>query len=911
MSGSKRQNVKRADLPTPVTGGAGQPLATAATTPEQPRPTAPAPFGLKLLTSGYERSGPSPSAYAQLDWFAAPGTPASATWELEWSRAADFSQTPIKKTTTKPGEIRGLVPGVTYVRVRAVISGLPGLWSPSLAVTISPLSDAPPPVPMGLTAIWSPITGNLEMRCVRPAGEQVAGIRFRIYTAAGGTLLRTVDDAGGQYVWEREQQRADRGGALVLPAAASCYLLVNAVSWAGNLSADVTLAVTLTAPAAVTGLTTSWAGDTGTAGPTCRTSFTGTAATPFYDITVDGVAQPAITGQTSGTLAYDYDLGRNAADHSGTPDPVLSISVRGRDALGQLGPAATITATNAAPPTTTLSVFSGRFLIALTIGASAAADIKDYQIRVYRNGGASPVKTFFVNSLKPTYTPEDGSGIYTFDIAARDLFNQVGTPSAQTVGVDLIDPTQFVADLRAGLIYSDSAGTAQSVLAGLKDGDLATNVITYGASAGWGSTTADWQEEITTQIAEISLSVACSVYLGYSIDGTTWTWAYGGTPAAGRWTPTSTTTTEATAQAGAVTLAAGNWRVRLATPRRARFIRLARRNTTLSYALREFFPATLVRATYVEAENLAAISADLGTVTAGNVIGVVITGSTIRTAETGARIQLSGSTLAAIDAAGATRVAITPDGLKTFDSLGNVQIEATTATDGALLAGAAKVKLDKIGLSFIAATTATIDTGMAKWYTAGGGLFGVIDMYAPAAAAAQGRIEVGDYGSALGSRLLLSANRASVSNAEIRLINQSGVRRIELGLDSIGLAPSFTLDLTGVFIGGTNLTVSGNVSGAQYSATGTSGARVGMTYDNTNDAGYLFAILDGVAYKPLRIQTVGGGVILGNAAGAIGLFGSSGTTKPTITGSRAGNAALASLLTALANMGAVTNSTTA
>jgi hypothetical protein len=44
--------------------------------------------------------------------------------------------------------------------------------------------------------------------------------------------------------------------------------------------------------------------------------------------------------------------------------------------------------------------------------------------------------------------------------------------------------------------------------------------------------------------------------------------------------------------------------------------------------------------------------------------------------------------------------------------------------------------------------------------------------------------------------------------------------------------------------------------------------------------------------------------------GATGFFGSTGTTKPTITGSKGGNAALASLLTALANLGLVTDSTT-
>lgn len=45
--------------------------------------------------------------------------------------------------------------------------------------------------------------------------------------------------------------------------------------------------------------------------------------------------------------------------------------------------------------------------------------------------------------------------------------------------------------------------------------------------------------------------------------------------------------------------------------------------------------------------------------------------------------------------------------------------------------------------------------------------------------------------------------------------------------------------------------------------------------------------------------------------GGVGFFGSGGTTRPTITGSRGGNAALTNLLTALSNMGLITDSTTA
>ena len=62
-----------------------------------------------------------------------------------------------------------------------------------------------------------------------------------------------------------------------------------------------------------------------------------------------------------------------------------------------------------------------------------------------------------------------------------------------------------------------------------------------------------------------------------------------------------------------------------------------------------------------------------------------------------------------------------------------------------------------------------------------------------------------------------------------------------------------------------------------------------------------------------KLEQVGGSAttFLTFRDGAFGFFGSTGTSKQTITGSRGGNAALASLLTALANTGLITDSTTA
>jgi len=71
-----------------------------------------------------------------------------------------------------------------------------------------------------------------------------------------------------------------------------------------------------------------------------------------------------------------------------------------------------------------------------------------------------------------------------------------------------------------------------------------------------------------------------------------------------------------------------------------------------------------------------------------------------------------------------------------------------------------------------------------------------------------------------------------------------------------------------------------------------------------------FVVDDGSGDNAQCFHQHHGATSIGSAGTATGFFGSSGTTKPTITGSKSGNAALASLITALANLGLVTDSTT-
>lgn len=83
-----------------------------------------------------------------------------------------------------------------------------------------------------------------------------------------------------------------------------------------------------------------------------------------------------------------------------------------------------------------------------------------------------------------------------------------------------------------------------------------------------------------------------------------------------------------------------------------------------------------------------------------------------------------------------------------------------------------------------------------------------------------------------------------------------------------------------------------------------------MTLTGSNSTGGPKATLGVFGAVPLNINCNGQpGITLG-IAGAMGFFASAGTTKPTVAGAKAGNAALTSLMTALAGLGLVTDTTT-
>lgn len=88
------------------------------------------------------------------------------------------------------------------------------------------------------------------------------------------------------------------------------------------------------------------------------------------------------------------------------------------------------------------------------------------------------------------------------------------------------------------------------------------------------------------------------------------------------------------------------------------------------------------------------------------------------------------------------------------------------------------------------------------------------------------------------------------------------------------------------------------------------GGTVGEISLTTSVAGASVGMSTASGTASISSGASGGVQIQGATGGDLGFFGSSGTARPTITGSRGGNAGLASLLTALDNMNLIHDTTT-
>jgi hypothetical protein len=469
----KEKAERRLDATPPIRFGSATTLAN-----DIPIDTAPpawvlldAPENLALTTT-IGTSTAAPTAIINATWDPPPVTVVDF-YIVEASESSAFpaAVTVTMRADQESAAIYSLRPAVLYyVRVAAYRGGIRGAWSTTASITTA--SDTNPAgVPSGISATWIGY-GDLLVVWTNPTEANLKDVQVVVRASSGGTIYRTTYSAAQRYLYPLALNLADTAGA----GDSSLYVELRSRTFSNVLGTVVnTGLVTKAAPATPSGLTQSWSGDTGTAGPDLTFSWALAPDAYYYLLSLDS-ANRIVRGAT-----YTYTLDANRAQHSGTPDSAVVYSLVAVDGFGQQSTAVSGTATNAAPtaPTATLTQGAVSGLYA-TVTSTSVADFWRYEFVFKRDG--TTVATILSAASNVRYemqgAGDDGYHSWTVVIRQEDVFAQFSTA---TTPAAVAFEALTLSGLRAMAAYTDSAGNTQATLDVLKDGVTTSGGVSYAA----------------------------------------------------------------------------------------------------------------------------------------------------------------------------------------------------------------------------------------------------------------------------------------------------------------------------------------------------------------------------------------------------------------------------------------------
>ena len=379
--------------------------------------------------------------------------------------------------------------------------------------------------------------------------------------------------------------------------------------------------------------------------------------------------------------------------------------------------------------------------------------------------------------------------------------------------------------------------------------------------------------------------------------------------------------TQAAAQAMAADLPTdGRWD--LPVPVDGRVVRLYHRSTTgSSYTLREYYPRRQVESDDIRAEDIRTIHLGAQIITADKLyVALTMTGKRIQTAEAGARVVLSGETNGGLIGYGAT---------DTYDAVagtGTYQLR-WSKVDGKLYMGGGNAVGDASGLWLRIPNDFSLTTPAVTWRDGSANVHGKIVTYYEDATHPGSMLVLCDGTMEIASRVAMDTGPTS-GDAVIHLntsrsaspgtIDVQGTLTTD---NSITAGGAITAALADSATNATSvgLTINHDTSGTPAAGFGTdvafnlestttadrSAALIRVVWATATDASrksrMRFFVFDTAARDALTLEASG-------SAPMIGFLGAAPVARPTVSGSRGSNAALTSLLTALANLGLVTDS---
>lgn len=658
----------------------------------------PAPTGLTVTGQSTYRAASTPMIAVALQWLP-PESGVMERYIVEYATSVTGSElnNPQRSSTFTNTATLILNPNTLYYfRVAGVSSTIVTAWSSVISTTT--IQDTTiPPDPTSMLLEWS--RGDLLITVPLVSGEIVKDVRLRIYNQAQSILYKEIFTAA-PFLYTADENRRLTGNN---PAQVLTVVAANR-SWSNVISTgSLTQTTTSPAPSGITGLTTTWAGDTGRAAADVLVTWNAAPNASEYVIQFNNSAsQQFITPDNRFNLTW----AANAALNPPSGLASLPIRVWGRNKIGQSGTLQSTTAVNAAPDMTgaTVQATPGFSAVAGRITHAQIDDLYQYEWRLVPASGV----TITYRSATPEITlpiPSE-QATYTLQASIVDRFGQIGSfaTSSPFVG-DFIT----ISGLRAAAIYTDSQGTAEGTLAGLKNEDFTTGVITHNnttASSRW----TQFERPLIDRYEPVTLAVSGDIRLYYRTSTDNNTFRYFAAPViSGR------LLTEYGTQANAETnyiSVSGVILTRHDFPGsvEARYIRMFHWAAAGSYSLREYYPRRLVQSDDIEAETIRAINIGAGQVQANHISvislsavnastgNLTISGVLSIAAGTGSGLYQGTGTFASPT----TGLKIWRDtsgiGRLTTFSGGTTQVDINTG--GQLTAGGGKARLDSTGLNF-------------------------------------------------------------------------------------------------------------------------------------------------------------------------------------------------------------------
>lgn len=670
----------------------------------------PEPTNITIGTQVLLRTTYTPKIAVNVSWGAPPNL-LPEFYLVEYAESSDFTTNVIRVTTSLNRIALEMKPDTDYwVRVKAMIRNIYSAWGypanyPS--VSVHTIGDTTPPNAVsGVTANWT--TGDLILKWTNPTSSNFFRTRVRIYNTFGGTLFKEVMIVGNPGATSEYRFTVDENYEVTSnnPLTSVYYeLLAYSIAGVPAVSA-VTGNITKAKPSIPTGLSSSWSGDDGTYDEGVTFSWSAVVGASIYRIVIDGTIKETPRTQ------YNYSYSENVSDHRPTlvsGDFSLGFTVQAKDALGQISPGASGTATNLAPSASNIALTTVPGFSSLYAYVTPTTEILDlYAYNWTLKSGGVNVRN--VVSFTPEVTFTTLNGAYILEVYAQDKFGRKSTTISGTATLDGLTIEQ----LRAETQYTNSLGTNPTTLAGLKNNDLLTSVVTIASGTAW-----QWhlaQRPLLDRFRTVTVAFSGAatnmprVYFAFSNDDTTYTYFSGPLVATGstgqNTTLTSYGSSEANAQTNAV-LATNINRYDLPSIIEARFVKMGHRGNI--HHITEYYPRRLVQSDDMEAENIKAINIAAAAVTADKISVINLQAVS---AQMGA-LHMDGIidiTTAGGIYQGTGSFASPTTGLKIYNtggigrftlySGGIAQVDATT--NGILTAGAGNVRLTSSGISLLA-----------------------------------------------------------------------------------------------------------------------------------------------------------------------------------------------------------------